>query len=130
VALFESISRTPTPWVFPEQREDAKFEGVQTILDITPMTYEEWTTYAMRRVEQEEKRGVAVDVRAKQVTAVDREAVRSCVARARNVYEDGDDLTTPEEIGKFIERLDWQRIQQVLFAVRSASALKEGAKNS
>lgn len=130
MALFESISRTATPWVFPEQRADAKFEGVQTILHITPMLYEEWTTYAMRRVEQEEKRGVAVEVRAREVTKVDRETVRSCVNRAENVYEDGDDLTTPEEIGKFIERLDWQRMQQVLYAVRSASALKEGAKNS
>lgn len=137
MALFESVTNEPTPWVLPEQRdrvdadgEPKPYEGVQTIFHLRPMSMREWNRYALRRAEGESSKTLAADVRGDKITDIDVEAIRASVAKIENCFKDGDLIESADELGKAVGMLDWVRAQQILFAVRSASALKEGAKKS
>ena len=128
MALFQSLSLDPMPYIFRRQREK-DYVGVQSVFMIRPMTNRETQLYFNRREAAATDRRNTVESQADAISNIDHETLRGVLSKATHIYKDGDELSSPDEVALLIERFSWGEMQELLTAATNRSTLEAGEKN-
>ncbi len=86
--------------------------------------------YVGRYTAEVNKRDVPVDVRTRNLNALDREFVQDSVLRVECAPPDGRTVEDPAEIAALIKSLAFAQKQELLSACQDSERLQEGLKNS
>ena len=103
---------------------------VKTVFHIKCMTADMHQQYISRYVFEQNNQDATVEAKARTLVQCDRETLQRCIDHVDNAYNQGDTISTRDEIAKLLHEVDWPTLQELLRASQSMSILDADTKNA